>query len=74
LGRTFADIPDLGPQSTRPAGRFDRLVARGYRGISFSGGNMYTHTIADGPEQTAPEILEPLARSLALTLQELEKT
>lgn len=74
MGRTFAGISDLRPQANRPAGQFDRLVARGYRGISFSGGNMYTHTIADGPEQTAPEILEPLARSLALTLLELEKT
>lgn len=72
LERSFAHIPDLKPQSDRPAGRFDRLAAKGYRGFSFSGSNMYTHTVADGPEQTAPGILEQLARALALTLRELE--
>ncbi len=72
LVRSFAHIPELKPQSERPAGVFDRLAASGYRGFGFSGGNMYTHTAADGPEQTAPELLEPLARGLARALEAIE--
>jgi hypothetical protein len=72
LGRAFAHIPALEPQSERPAGVFDRLAAKGYRGFSFSGGNMFTHTVADGPEQTAPELLEPLALGIARALEAIE--
>ncbi len=67
----FANIPDIRPTS-RKTGDLAPFLDRGYVGFGPSGSNIFTHTDADGPEQTAPEILEPLARDFAAALELIE--
>jgi hypothetical protein len=45
----------------------------GYRSFGFYGGNRYVHTVVDRADQTAPELLEPVARGLAAALEAIEE-
>lgn len=71
LRTAFTEIPDLVPTKTM-TGDLAPFLAKGYMGFGPSGSNIFTHTDVDGPEQTAPEILAPLARGLARALAMIE--
>jgi hypothetical protein len=66
-------VHDLEPQSESFAGELGAYVKSGYRGFGFWGYNRFGHTLADGPEQSAPELLEPVARSLARAFLMIEQ-
>lgn len=68
LNDAFSPIPGLRPQSERFAGELRAYVERGYPGFGFWGYNRFGHTEADGPEQSDPLLLEPVARCLATAL------
>ena len=72
LKESFAHIPDLEPRTGEMKGELQRYFAEGYAAFGFYGSNMHKHAISDGPEQTAPEILEPLARGAAAALTKIE--
>lgn len=67
----FAHIPDLHP-TTKITGDLSAFMEQGYVGFGPSGSNIFTHTEDDGPEQTAPELLGPLARGFARSLELIE--
>lgn len=73
LTEAFAPIADLAPQSERFAGELRAYVNAGYPGFGFWGYNDFGHTVADGPEQVAPALLEPVASSLAKALAMIEQ-
>jgi hypothetical protein len=73
LEEAFESIPDLAPQSERFAGELRAYVRLGYPGFGFWGYNDFGHTVADGPEHSAPELLEPVARCLARALEMIEE-
>jgi hypothetical protein len=73
LKEAFEPIPDLEPQSERFAGELRAYVRVGYPGFGFWGYNDFGHTVADGPEHCAPELLEPVARCLARALEMIEQ-
>jgi hypothetical protein len=60
------------PLTGEMVGELRRYDAAGYPSWGFFGSNMHKHAISDGPEQTAPEILEPLARGIATALTKIE--
>ncbi len=71
IQRSFANIPDIQP-TPRKTGDLAPFLERGYVGFGPSGSNIFTHTEADGPEQTAPELLGPLAHDFAAALELIE--
>ncbi|XOV87949.1 MAG: hypothetical protein ACFHX7_23830 [Pseudomonadota bacterium] len=73
LTRAFEPVPGLIPQSERMAGELRAYVRAGYPAFGFWGYNHYGHTVADGPEQSAPALLEPVARCLAEALIAIEQ-
>ncbi len=74
LKKAFEPIADLEPQSARFAGELQAYVKAGYPAFGFWGYNAFGHTVADGPEHTAPELLEPVARCLASALEMVERS
>jgi len=72
LEEAFAHVQDLKPRTVLPGGELQAYMERGYKSFGFFGGNRYFHTVVDGPEQTAPELLEPIARGLAKALTAVE--
>jgi hypothetical protein len=72
MERSFAHIEGLAPRTTRPGGELAHYMRVGYRSFGFYGGNRYVHTIVDRADQTAPELLEPVARGLARALEAIE--
>ena len=73
LTRAFEPIPGLTPQSDPVYGELRRYIRDGYRAFGFWGYNHYGHTVADGPEQSAPELLEPFSHCVANALEEIER-
>ncbi|MEE8353186.1 MAG: hypothetical protein V3S10_01915 [Dehalococcoidales bacterium] len=54
-------------------GELGPVLEAGYRGFGVYGGRYrYFHTPGDGPEGTAPELLEPVARATARALMAVE--
>ncbi len=54
-------------------GELGPVLDAGYRGFGVYGGRYrYFHTPGDGPDGTAPELLEPMARAVARALLALE--
>lgn len=72
LTKAFAHIEGLRPQTERFAGELGYYVDQGYPAFGFWGANAFHHTVADGPEQTAPEVLEPIGRALTNALLAIE--
>ena len=62
---SFAGLPDFQPRAGEARGELARVLARGYSGFGFFGGHYHFHTDRDGPENTAPALLEPVALALA---------
>lgn len=71
VAQSYTQIPDLRP-TDRVTGDLSAFMEQGYVGFGPSGSNIFTHTEDDGPEQTAPELLEPLARGSAKALELIE--
>jgi len=73
LEASFAHIDGLRPRTTRPGGELAHYMSEGYRSFGFFGGNRFFHTVVDRADQTAPELLEPVARGLARALVAVEE-
>jgi hypothetical protein len=72
LTESFSHIDGLVPRTTRPGGELAAYMRFGYRSFGFFGGNRYVHSVVDRADQTAPELLEPVARGLAAALEKIE--
>ncbi|NWG46927.1 MAG: hypothetical protein HXY25_10340 [Alphaproteobacteria bacterium] len=72
LTKAFDHIPGLVPQSERFEGELGYYVGEGYPGFGFWGANAFHHTLADGPEQTGPELQEPIGLALRKALLAIE--
>jgi hypothetical protein len=73
LLKAFANIPDAKPRTSDAGGELTEYLRRGYRAFGFFGTNPVFHTFGDGPEQTGPELLEPVGRALARALELIEE-
>lgn len=74
LDKAFKPIADLAPQSQNFQGELRHYVGAGYPAFGFWGYNQFGHTVADGPEQCAPSLLEPVGLCLARALEAIEQT
>ncbi|MEX0941051.1 MAG: hypothetical protein WD002_00730 [Pseudomonadales bacterium] len=74
LSESFKPIPDLEPQSQRYAGELRHYIDAGYASFGFWGYNQFGHTLADGPEQVSPSLLEPVGECLVRALEVIERT
>jgi hypothetical protein len=72
LEASFVHIDGLVPRTTQPGGELAHYLGVGYRSFGFFGGNRFFHTVVDRADQTAPELLEPVARGLANALLAIE--
>ncbi|MBX9601557.1 MAG: hypothetical protein K2X35_11145 [Bryobacteraceae bacterium] len=74
LAKAFAGQSDLKPIVTdQPGGEMILMAQRGYPFFGFAGGSAFHHMPGDLPERiTGPELLEPVARSLAMVLESIE--
>ncbi|OLN26955.1 hypothetical protein [Desulfosporosinus metallidurans] len=73
LQTSFADAKSFIPTSNgNNAGEVDGILKKGYNAFGIFNGHMYFHTPADGPENTAPELLEPIFVSLTKTFDAVE--
>ena len=69
----FAAIPEVRPDVGEGIGELGPVFDAGYAGFGVYGGRYrYFHTSLDGPEGTAPELLEPVGRAVARTLESIE--
>jgi hypothetical protein len=66
--KTFAGIPCIGPLADQAGGAQRLLVENSYSRMGLSLGNFFHHLKSDGPQMTAPALLEPLARASAIAL------
>jgi hypothetical protein len=73
LTEAFADIPELVPRAIPGAGELEAYLRLGYRAFGFYGANRVFHTWADTADETAPELLEPVARACARALEAIEQ-
>jgi hypothetical protein len=73
LSEAFADIPELEPKAIAGGGELAAYLQRGYQAFGFYGANRVFHTWADTAEETAPELLEPVARACARALEAIER-
>jgi hypothetical protein len=73
LTEAFADIPELVPRAMGGRGELEEYLRRGYRAFGFYGANRVFHTWADTADETAPELLEPVARACARALEAIER-
>ena len=74
LNAAFADMPQVKPAVGPGIGELTAFVAQGYRAFGvFGGRHYYFHNPGDGPQTTAPELLEPVASCLAKALETVEK-
>ena len=73
LREAFADLAGLEPILTpEPGGEMVAMADMGYRVWGFAGGSVYHHIPSDLPERTTgPELLEPVARAVVRTLEQL---
>jgi len=73
LSEAFAAVPELVPMAIPGGGELQEYLRRGYRAFGFYGANRVFHTWADTADETAPELLEPMARGCALALEAIER-
>ena len=70
----FSNISEVKPYIGPGIGEFGPVIQAGYRGFGVYGGAYYYfHTPADGPQGTAPELLEAVMSSLIMALTMIEK-
>jgi hypothetical protein len=71
--RAFAHLPAVKPRQGPGIGEFGPVTAAGYEGLGVYGGPYrFFHTPADGPEGTAPELLEPVLHGVLTALKAFE--
>ena len=69
----FADMPGVKPDTGPGIGELIPVLEAGYRGFGVYGGHYhFFHTPDDGPQGTAPELLEPMALALTRALESIE--
>jgi hypothetical protein len=69
----FATVPGVKPYVGTGIGELGPVFDAGYDGFGVYGGPYrYFHTPNDGPQGTAPELLEPVASALTLALARIE--
>jgi hypothetical protein len=73
LEESFANIEGLAPRVVAPGGELAAYLRLGYRAFGFFGGNRFVHSVVDRADQTAPELLGPVARGLAAALAAIEQ-
>jgi hypothetical protein len=73
LEDAFSDVQGLNPLDGRTLGELSAIMEKGYRAFGFFGAHHFFHTPEDGPEVTAPELLEPLSISLTKALAAIER-
>ncbi len=74
LEGSFADVEGVTPRTVAAGGELEAYLRLGYRAFGFFGGNRFVHSVVDRADQTAPELLEPVARGLAAALEAIETT
>jgi len=68
----FRELPHLVPQAyTMKRGEFRWILEKGYPGFTLLGGHRFFHLPSDGPEATAPDLLEAVAQAVAQALQSI---
>jgi hypothetical protein len=60
----FGGIPGLTIGSGQYAGELIHIVKNGFKGCGFFGANYFFHTPMDKPQETGPELLEPVGKAL----------
>ena len=73
LEKAFANLPDLKPRTDNLAGELAEYLRRGYRAYGFFGASKVFHTWGDDDKQSGPELLEPVGRALARSLELIEE-
>ena len=74
LSTAFADMPQVKPTVGPGIGELIAFIQQGYRAFGMFGGrHYYFHNPGDGPQTTAPELLQPVAACLAEALEAFEK-
>jgi hypothetical protein len=68
----FADLPGLRPIIDRAVGEFELMKAKGYQAFGIAAGHRFHHVRGDRPENTAPELLEPVGAALVKALEAIE--
>ncbi|MDP2919171.1 MAG: hypothetical protein Q8O43_02995 [Dehalococcoidia bacterium] len=69
----FSHIPEVKPRLGAGVGEFGPVVEAGYRGFGLYGGPYhYFHSPDDGPQGTAPELLEPVMLAVIEALANVE--
>ena len=74
LTSAFAGLPGLNPTIGRAVGEFEPIIKAGYRAFGIAAGHRFHHTLADSPEMTGPEILEPVGRALVTAIEAIESS
>jgi hypothetical protein len=70
----FSHIPSVKPRVGAGIGEFSPVIEAGYRGFGVYGGPYrYFHCPNDGPQGTAPELLEPVMAAVIHALEAIEK-
>jgi hypothetical protein len=58
----YTHLQHVDAGDTPPRGEMEFILGHGYRAFGYFGRHHVSHTPADGPEATAPELLESMAR------------
>ena len=73
VAEAFAGMPGVKPDFGPGIGELTPVLETGYRGFGVYGGRYrFFHTPDDGPQGTAPELLEPMALALTKALESIE--
>jgi hypothetical protein len=72
IAPAFAGLEGMKPITDSSVGEIDLLLKVGYRAFGIVGAQQLHHTPLDLANNTAPEILEPIAKAVAKSLQAIE--
>ncbi len=73
--QSFSSIEGIHIYENEAIGELVPVISAGYRGICLHGGHYYFfHTPADGPQGSAPELLEPIMEALINMLEVIEQS
>jgi len=73
IAPAFSALDGMKPITDSSVGEIDLLLKAGYAAFGIVGAQQLHHTPIDLANNTAPEILEPIARALAQSLQAVEE-
>jgi hypothetical protein len=72
IAGAFEGLPGLKPTSERLLGELVYLAKDGYRCFGIAAGHRFHHVINDSPDNTGPELLEPVGRAFVKALDAVE--